>query len=102
MSAMSFQKAQDLLKLAGMSASDLNRDGKDDLLLVGTSQFAVMLNGVQQGTFEEVASYENTDPEEVLFGDLIVGDINGDGYPDILAFGNSATFTAINHGEYVM
>jgi hypothetical protein len=31
-----------------------------------------------------------------------VGDINGDGYPDILAFGNSATFTAINHGEYVM
>ena len=31
-----------------------------------------------------------------------IGDINGDGYPDILAFGNSATFTAINHGEYVM
>jgi hypothetical protein len=68
--------------LASMAASDLNRDGKQDLVLVGTSQFAVMLNGVQQGSFEEVASYENTDPEEVLFGDLIVGDVNSDGLPE--------------------
>ncbi len=68
--------------LVSMLTTDINRDGVDDLMLVGTSQFAVSLTGVQRGEFQEVASYENAEPDEVLFGDVVVGDINGDGLPE--------------------
>ncbi len=31
-----------------------------------------------------------------------IGDVNGDGYPGVLAFGNSATFIAISNGYFIM
>lgn len=61
---------------------DLNGDGKDDLLLVGKGQFSVLYAEQTDPTLEEVASFE-TKLERVFFQDLIAGDLNADGRPDI-------------------
>lgn len=61
---------------------DLNGDKKDDLLLVGKGQFAVLYAEQTDPTLEEVASFE-TKLERVFFQDLVAGDLNADGRPDI-------------------
>ena len=61
---------------------DLNGDKKDDLLIVGKGQFAVLYAEQTDPTLEEVASFE-TKLERVFFQDLIAGDLNADGRPDL-------------------
>ena len=67
----------------GMHVADLDGDGKEDLLLAGTSRFGVVLTGQKGLKLETVASYESP-RNEARFGDLIVGDLNADGRPDIV------------------
>jgi hypothetical protein len=61
---------------------DFNGDDKDDLLLVGKGQFAVLYAEQTDPTLEEVASFE-TKLERVFFQDIVAGDLNADGRPDL-------------------
>lgn len=72
------------LEFKSSQVADMNGDGKDDLLLVGKSRFAVLYAEQAAPTLEEVASFE-TKLEKVFFSDLVAGDINADGRPDIAA-----------------
>jgi hypothetical protein len=67
----------------GMFVTDLNGDGREDLLLSGTSRFGVVLAGQKGQKLKTLASYEST-RNDARFGDLIIGDLNADGQTDIV------------------
>jgi hypothetical protein len=66
-----------------MQVADFDGDGRDDLLLAGGDKFGVLLSGRKGQQFKSLAGYE-TSRKEAILGDLIAGDMNGDGKPDIL------------------
>jgi hypothetical protein len=68
--------------LQKMHVADLNGDGRDDLLLAGAERFGVVLTGSKGQRLKTIHSYEPT-RDEAMLADLIVGDLNGDGQPDI-------------------
>ena len=67
----------------GMHVADLDGDGKEDLLLAGASRFGVVLTGQKGLKLKTLASYESP-RNEARFGDLIIGDMNADGRPDVV------------------
>jgi len=67
----------------GMKVADLDGDGRDDLLLAGTSRFGVVLTGKAGQKLRTIASYESP-RNEAKFADLAVGDLNADGKPDVV------------------
>ncbi|WP_435008452.1 FG-GAP repeat domain-containing protein [Tundrisphaera lichenicola] len=67
----------------GMRVADLDGDGRDDLLLAGTSRFGVVVTGKPGQKLRTLASYESP-RNEARFGDLAVGDLNADGQPDVV------------------
>ena len=67
----------------GMRVADLDGDGREDLLLAGTSRFGMVLAGKKGRKLKVIASYE-PERDEARLGDLIVGDLNADGKPDIV------------------
>jgi len=75
----------------GIIAADLNGDGKVDLLQSYYDSVAVSL-GNGDGTFQEGSIYTITydDGYDESY-DLLVGDFNGDGIPDIVTAGQSAS-----------
>ena len=66
-----------------MSVADLDGDGRDDLLLAGTTRFGVVLTGKPGQKLKTIASYESP-RNEARFADLAVGDLNADGQPDVV------------------
>ena len=62
--------------------ADFNGDKKNDLLLVGKGQFAVLFAEQADPKLEQVASFE-TKLERVYFSDIVAGDLNADGRPDL-------------------
>lgn len=62
--------------------ADLNGDGQDDLLLFGVGKFAVLYSGRADPTMREIANYE-TKREKAFLADVVGGDLNGDGQPDL-------------------
>jgi hypothetical protein len=70
-----------------VETADLNRDGQLDILVSGNQNTSVgVLNGRADGTFGAVVTYPvipTASPNNFLTG-LAVGDVNGDGYPDVV------------------
>ena len=62
--------------------ADLNGDGRDDLLLFGTTKFGVLYAGRSDPRLKTLATYESK-LEKVRFSDLMAGDLNSDGQMDI-------------------
>lgn len=62
--------------------ADLNADQREDLVLFGADQFAVLYAGGQTPSLEELASYESA-LEETFPTDVLAGDLNGDGRIDL-------------------
>lgn len=61
---------------------DLNGDQRDDLLLFGSDQFAVLYAGGMTPTVKELASYESA-LEDTFPTDVLAGDLNGDNRIDL-------------------
>ena len=64
--------------------ADINGDGRDDLLLMGHNKFGVLYSGQSLPSLKELASFE-TKRQKAFFSDMIGGDLNGDGQPDLAA-----------------
>lgn len=73
------------LRFSTLHIADVNGDGRDDLLLLGSGQFLVIAAG-QSGAGPElklVTSYESPRKDPFLT-DVVVGDLNNDGRPDVV------------------
>ncbi|MGB4709030.1 MAG: VCBS repeat-containing protein [Fuerstiella sp.] len=70
------------LRFSSVHVADLNGDSKDDLLLFGQQQFAVLYSGRIDSNLQEIASYES-DREDAYAADIIAGDLNGDSKVDL-------------------
>jgi hypothetical protein len=66
----------------GISAADLNGDGREDLSILGRSRFGVVLAGGVDYELSEVHSFESP-IKNAFLNDLTIGDLNGDGKKDI-------------------
>lgn len=66
-----------------MALADVNRDGKLDIL-VGNDGYAGVLLGNGDGTFKPAVTYGSGDA-------ITVGDVNGDGKPDLLGAVSSSS-----------
>jgi hypothetical protein len=74
-----------MLMSAGVAAGDYDRDGDTDLYVITGSAFPnVLLNNLGNGTFTNVAAAAGVDQPGVLNGGPVFGDIDGDGWPDLL------------------
>ena len=71
------------IEFQGMHVADLDGDGRDDLLLAGTDRFGVVLTGRKGLRLKTLASYESSRTEARL-ADLVAGDLNADGRPDVV------------------
>ncbi len=78
----------------GMHVADLDGDGRDDLLIAGTDRFGVVVTGRKGQRFKPLASYESNRHEAKL-NDLIAGDLNADGHPDIVLIDTAEHFVEI-------
>jgi len=71
------------LSFEGMHLADFDGDGRDDLLLAGRERFGVVVTNDRGLHLESLASYA-PQRDDARLADLIAGDINGDGVPDVI------------------
>lgn len=76
------------LSFVSSAVADLDGDTRPDLLLAGTQHFSVLYSGRRDPVLKELASYKLT-REEAHPADVISGDINGDGIPDLTVIDTS-------------
>lgn len=65
--------------------ADLNGDARDDLLLFGASRFIVLYAGQRPPVLTTLMTFESK-LTNAFFADLVAGDLNADGQPDIALF----------------
>jgi hypothetical protein len=66
----------------GSYVADLNGDGLDDLLLFGGGKFGVLYANQSDPSLNELATFE-TSLEDAYLADVVAGDLNHDGRPDL-------------------
>lgn len=76
----------------GVAVADLNQDKKPDLVVLCPSSLSVLL-GNGDGTFQahtdyNLQIYAQTSDETINVDKVLVGDLNGDGYPDVMVIAN--------------
>lgn len=82
------------IDFTGMRVADLDGDGDEDLLVQGTDKYAVLVVGRRSLKFQSVAGFESN-RKEAHFSDVGVGDLNGDGVPDVLITDTAEHFIEI-------
>jgi hypothetical protein len=90
------------LQAASVVGTDLNGDGKPDLVVSNTFSLSAssgsvgVLLGHGDGTFEPAVAY---DPGGDATASAAVADVNSDGKPDLLAVNECATLTCSSNGS---
>jgi hypothetical protein len=80
-----------------IAVSDVNRDGKLDLLVNNGNSFFFrggnvgVLLGNGDGTFQQARTYDTRGFDGGFGGSIAVADVNGDGNPDVIAANNCAS-----------
>ncbi|MGB0740585.1 MAG: FG-GAP repeat domain-containing protein [Planctomycetaceae bacterium] len=76
------------LTVSSTLTADLNRDGREDLILVGREQMAVLFAGSAGHGLQEISLF---DPSRERFSpvDVLAGDLNSDGVADLVVIDNS-------------
>ena len=64
----------------GVNVADVNKDGKEDLVIIGFAQPLLVMLGNGDGTFQKAIS----GPTAFYSGEAVIRDFNGDGKPDIV------------------
>jgi FG-GAP-like repeat len=77
-----------------LRVTDLNGDGRDDLLLIGRGRLAVVYAGQSVPTMSELATYESK-LKKTFFSDVAAGDLNGDGKPDLAMIDTESHYVEI-------
>ncbi len=70
-------------KFSQLVAGKFAGDGNDGLVAVGDDSFALVRLGGERIVLESVGTWTSDDPRQVPH-ELIVGDLNGDGYTDVV------------------
>jgi hypothetical protein len=82
------------LDFQGMHVADFDGDGRDDLLMAGSDKFGVVLTGRKGQRLRPLAGYE-TPRKDATLADLIAGDLNADGRPDLALIDTGEHFVEI-------
>jgi hypothetical protein len=65
----------------GVNVADVNKDGKEDLVIISFAHPLLVMLGNGNGTFQKAIS----GPTASYIGEAVIRDFNGDGKPDIVA-----------------
>jgi hypothetical protein len=79
-----------------LRVADLNGDGREDLLLLGRGRFAVLYAGQALPTLAQLGTFESKLPK-TYFSDVVAGDLNGDGRPDLALIDTQSHYIEILH-----
>jgi hypothetical protein len=78
----------------GAEVADLNADGRDDLLLFGSERVMAVFTGTRPPALTMRRTFESK-LENTFFADLVAGDLNGDGRPDVAMFDTRSQYVEI-------
>ncbi len=67
----------------GLTAADMNNDGRTDLVILGRDRFGVLISGGADFELKEVHTFESPIKDAWLYG-MAVGDLNADGKLDVV------------------
>jgi len=71
------------IRLRGMTLMDFDRDKSMDVLVFSTDKMVTLLSSAPHLELQEIAAYE-TETKGGVLADVSLGDLNGDGRPDLI------------------